>query len=87
MIKKPCADGKSTVRAVTSPAALTVEVPWLLQTNYVVVSHPYDPVVASMISRWWWFTMVPCSCEDPHAVARFRSRVLGGFKVKALPSL
>jgi len=37
VIKKPGADGKSTVRAVISPAALTVEVPWLLQTNSVVV--------------------------------------------------
>ena len=31
MIKKPGADGKSTVTTVTSPATLTVELPWLLQ--------------------------------------------------------
>jgi len=52
VIKKPGADGKSTVRAVTSPAALTVEVPWLLQTNSVVVMVNGKTVnLASITSR------------------------------------
>jgi hypothetical protein len=39
VITKPDADGNPTVRAVASPAALTVEAPWLLQIIFHVVTH------------------------------------------------